>query len=109
MCIHKIISIVTLCPFLFPCSLLSFPSCQISLIVWQFSACDQSHYVVISGVGANFNDFASAFQTIFQLMFGEDMPMMWDDCYIQSPECTQEDIVDVDGKVSDLNVCTYNQ
>ena len=51
-----------------------------------------------AGVGANFSTFGEAFHLIFQLMFGEDMPTLWNDCAISYPECTK-DFYDVHGKV----------
>jgi len=50
-----------------------------------------------AGVEANFASFLEAVHTIFQLMFGEDMPTLWEDCSVASPFCT-EDIYE-DGKV----------
>ena len=47
---------------------------------------------------ANFSSFGSAFHTIFQLMFGEDFPSLWDDCSVEEPNCTP-DILDSNGAV----------
>jgi hypothetical protein len=52
-----------------------------------------------AGISANFSSFGDAFHLIFQLMFGEDMPTLWDDCALKPPYCTP-DFTDVHGKVN---------
>lgn len=61
-----------------------------------------------SGSQANFQTFANSAQTIFQLMFGEDMPTLWDDCSILPPSCTP-DIYDERGKVCNINIISHIQ
>lgn len=45
------------------------------------------------GPEANFSSFTNSLQTCFQLMFGEDMHVITDDCSVSYPSCT-EHIID---------------
>jgi hypothetical protein len=70
--------------------------------IYAHNTCINLHiisYFINAGPQANFSSFFSAAHTIFQLMFGEDMPTLWDDCMVSPPECTP-DVYDSTGQVS---------
>jgi len=56
------------------------------------------------GISANFASFPETAHTIFQLMFGEDVPALWADCSVQFPSCSKP-VLDIDGKVLILSDC----
>jgi len=56
------------------------------------------------GVQANFQDFGSAFLTLFQILFGDEWHDLMEDCALQPPYCTPN-FVAHDGRILSYGDC----